>query len=208
MRMKTLLAATAFAAVASLAAASANAAIINGSFESGFSGWTVNGNAAVAGVDFANDGTQYDPVAGLLFADISGGSANEYQTLSQTFTHSGGTVSGFAAYLARDYVPYEDDSYVRIYDSLTSLVVFSQSVSTVGDYGRTPWTHFSTTLGAGSYTIEAGVRNLYDSANTPNLLLDNVSSGTPEPGTWALMLSGFFGAGAMLRRRRQVAFAA
>jgi hypothetical protein len=30
----------------------------------------------------------------------------------------------------------------------------------------------------------------------------NVTTGVPEPGTWALMIVGFMGAGAMLRRRR------
>jgi hypothetical protein len=33
------------------------------------------------------------------------------------------------------------------------------------------------------------------------------TSGAPEPAAWALMLSGFFGAGAMLRRRRAAATA-
>lgn len=36
--------------------------------------------------------------------------------------------------------------------------------------------------------------------------IDNVSvTGVPEPATWALMIAGFGGAGAMLRRRRAVA---
>jgi len=35
--------------------------------------------------------------------------------------------------------------------------------------------------------------------------IDNVSVAVPEPGTWALMIMGFGGAGAMLRRRRLVA---
>jgi hypothetical protein len=38
----------------------------------------------------------------------------------------------------------------------------------------------------------------------------SVTGAVPEPASWALMLTGFLGAGAVLRtaRRRQVAFAA
>ncbi len=32
---------------------------------------------------------------------------------------------------------------------------------------------------------------------------DGVLSSVPEPGTWAMMLVGFFGMGAVLRRRQQ-----
>ena len=34
------------------------------------------------------------------------------------------------------------------------------------------------------------------------------TGGIPEPGAWALMIVGFAGTGALLRRRRQMAFAA
>ena len=42
----------------------------------------------------------------------------------------------------------------------------------------------------------------------PMALLDNVSLTVPEPATWAMMLLGFGGIGAMIRRRRQVLVAA
>lgn len=38
--------------------------------------------------------------------------------------------------------------------------------------------------------------------------IDSVSGAVPEPGAWALMLMGFGGMGALLRRRRAAAFAA
>jgi PEP-CTERM motif len=66
-----------------------------------------------------------------------------------------------------------------------------------------PKQHYTLALGAGtgSDTITFNGRN-DPSYNT----LDNVAiaqtAGVPEPTTWALMLSGFFGAGAFLRRRR------
>ena len=37
--------------------------------------------------------------------------------------------------------------------------------------------------------------------------IDSVTGGVPEPGAWALMLTGFGGMGALLRRRRAAAFA-
>lgn len=51
------------------------------------------------------------------------------------------------------------------------------------------------------------------SVGTPNglppiALLDNVSLTVPEPATWAMMLVGFGGIGAMIRRRRQTLVAA
>ena len=42
----------------------------------------------------------------------------------------------------------------------------------------------------------------------PMALLDNVSLTVPEPATWAMMLLGFGGIGARIRRRRQVLVAA
>ena len=50
-------------------------------------------------------------------------------------------------------------------------ILFSFSVSDVGDFGDTPWTSFAYTfLIGGNYTIEAGVRNVGD----PDPLFDSV----------------------------------
>jgi hypothetical protein len=43
--------------------------------------------------------------------------------------------------------------------------------------------------------------------NFSTLVAPPVEAGVPEPATWALMIAGFGGAGAMLRRRRVAAFA-
>jgi hypothetical protein len=71
---------------------------------------------------------------------------------------------------------------------------------------------FAPTLGAGSgpysvtekYVIHADNRNGTDASTSPSIILSGVAA-VPEPATWALMIMGFGGAGAMLRgqRRRQ-----
>jgi hypothetical protein len=46
---------------------------------------------------------------------------------------------------------------------------------------------------------DQGFTGGFQSAATQSIVL---ASPTPEPGAWALMIGGFMGAGAMLRRRR------
>ena len=153
---------------------------------------------------------QYDPKEGFTFAVVSAdGQFADPDTnvtkLSQFFSTGGGRLTGFAAFSAGDYAPYLDFGYVKIFGMGLSQTLFSSGVTAVGDYGRTDWTRFGINLAAGEYTIEAGIANVGDDLQSSFLLLDDVSIGSvPEPATWALMLSGFFSLGAMLRRRRLV----
>lgn len=211
MNLRKFLTAGAIAAGMSLAAGQA-LALDNGSFETiDFSEWVVDGPAFITGDATSSLGAVYAATDGDVFARLNSGQGEGvYTTLSHNFTLLGaGTVEGDAAFLAFDYLPYDDDAYVRIFDLITSLTVFSASVGSVGDYGETGWTHFAANLGPGSYTLQAGVRNNGDNGVDSSLLLDNVSirgavAAVPEPGAWALMILGFGGAGAALRRRRMV----
>ena len=134
-----------------------------------------------------------------------------YSVLNQSFTlTSTSTIKGSAAFLAFDYDPYDDDGYVRLIGGAGGItILFASSVLTVGDYGHTDWTSFSSgPLSAGIYTIEAGVRDNVDFGGSSQLLVDGLSvtavsapGVVPEPATWALMIGGFGLAGAMLRRR-------
>lgn len=204
MRLKTLLAGTAVAIAASFAAVSANAAIVNGSFETGdMTGWS-------GGFASTNE-YGYTPTDGSYLASTYAGCGDGvYCTISQTFTTLGGLFSGDAAFLAHDYLPYNDDAFVSISDGPTQL--FFSSIGAVGDYGSSGWVHFTHTLAAGTYTVTAGVRNNGDNGFSSQILVDNFSDGSaavPEPAAWALMLTGFFGMGAVLRsNRRKAVFAA
>jgi hypothetical protein len=93
----------------------------------------------------------------------------------------------------------------------TGQLIASSFGTSVNNLSPTaPWTHVSfsfTAGGAGSLSAYVGT----SSADARGPLIDNFSLGVtpagaaPEPAGWALMIGGFGGAGAMLRRRSAVA---
>jgi PEP-CTERM motif len=190
--------------------------IVNGGFESGLTAWTANPGSLVSAVtSYQTYGPNFLPVQGQYFALLTAGAGpNTYTTLSQGFTaNAGDVISGYAFFQANDYIPYNDDGYVKIIEN--GVTLFQSNVSAVGDYGNTPWTAFSYTFnGAGSYTIEAGVRNDIDNNLSSALGLDAVAingNGTvtsPEPASMTLLVAGIAGmAGYGWRRRKQAATA-
>lgn len=206
-------------AVAALSLPARAATVTNLGFESGdLAGWTIS-DGFVSSVTSADDaiqtapfGEHFLPTGGAYFAQVTAGlDVGTYSLLSQVFTISDTfQVSGDAAFLAFDSDPYNDDAYVRIYSADTDILLFKSDVLAVGDYGHTHWTHFTSgVLGAGIYTLEAGVRNNpedLDNSYSSQLLIDSFAvvsvDAVPEPASWALMVLGFGGLGAMLRRRR------
>ena len=124
--------------------------------------------------------------------------------MSQTFTTGGGWLSGWAAFLDEDG-QYNDFAFVRVYnDDGFNSELFRSNAFSVAPLGYTPWTRFYRQLGAGTYTLEAGIGNATDNFETSYLLLDSfaVTATIPEPASWAMMILGFFGLGAALRRRQ------
>jgi hypothetical protein len=209
--------------LAPAAALAAAPPLQNGGFEDNLDHWMGDDAwIAVTDVFYQRDGSanvlRGDPGAvvlppygaqeGTFFAAISADGPfadpdSNIVTLSQTFSTTGGRLSGFAAFLSGDYAPYLDFGYVKISGMGLSKTLFSSGTAAVGAYGQTGWQTFSVDLLAGDYTFEAGVTNVGDALQASFLLLDGLSIGSvPEPSTWALMLSGFFGLGVMLRRRR------
>lgn len=207
-------------AAALMGPACAQANIVNGSFEHNFDGWTVSDDGLVfdPGGAFhldplgAPDSGEYGPVGdGYFIAKLDAGARDQPTFISQTFTTRGGVLTGSAAFLGEDFGQFDDHAFVRLLDAGSQQVLFSTtpmfsaSIGTVGDYGFTPWTlTFPLELAAGRYTLEAGVVNVGSNMRPSYLLLDDFNvAEVPEPTTWALMLTGFFGLGAMLRRQRQ-----
>jgi hypothetical protein len=212
---------SAAAALAATVAFPAGAAVIaNASFEAATPApWVSAGSGSVALVDqaFSALGTTFLPTDGGRFALLTAGADDDYQTLTQSFTLAQASLVSFdAAFLADDEVSdglgFNDDGYVCI-GLLGGIAarLFQSDINAVGDFGETPWTHVSVLLGPGTYSIEAGVRNVGDIANgyspgfDSRLIFDNVAvsaAPVPEPASWALMIAGFGLVGGALRRRR------
>ena len=190
----------------------AQASIINGSFETGdLTGWTANptGRVSVVSSYQSYSPSPFTPVDGNYFAIVTARAGEGvYTTLSQSFSAAAGdTLSGWVFFQANDYLPYNDDAFVRIVQG--NQILFSSDVSQVGDYGFTPWTFFSYTFSSsGTYTLEVGVRNVGDNAYDSELGLDGVSltsdaENLPEPSSLAVFsLAITAGAGYFGWRRR------
>lgn len=201
--------AAAFAA-AVLAAPAQAATFQNGSFEDIVSNWTADPSLVQTFTEFnhrneAGEVTYtYLPVDGLLLGVLTAPyEADTPFVISQTFTTVGGLFSGWAAFSGGDALPWNDAAFVRLVGPGGIVNLFTSDIAGVGDYGHTPWNPFSVVLAAGTYTFEAGVSNASDPFDPSFLILDGITlAEVPEPGTWALILTGFFGLGAALRRRR------
>lgn len=215
-------------AVSAIAATPASAAnlLVNGSFESGFTGWTLGGSSGdgfppvvipygvsagyplgafgeIIPADNAAGNPGFDPVGehGAYFvADL----ANP-QTLSQIINVVSGTnyTFGFDVYLpANGFANANNATFSATVGGFTfaSFAASSQPATT--------WLHFSS-AGTAGITGPVTFDFSYNSFGIPakDFVVDRVyfaptDSIVPEPGTWALMISGFGMAGAMLRRRR------
>jgi len=163
--------------------------------------------------------TDVDP----FFAYLIATGDPEPTVLYQGFTLSSRALfSGSAAFLGRDELPFNDFGWVRIYAGDSDDVIFPLAadcvlaegcvsqlfyadVAGVGDFAATPWTGFSIELGPGNYFIAAHVANgpQGDTFNPSYLAIDALRAvAVPEPATWAVLIGGFFGVGALIRRRR------
>ena len=148
---------------------------VNPGFETGdLSGWSPAGSVFVSS-NFAGHTAPY----GSNFAVLQ--AACPTSTLQQNFTASAGdVVSGQAAFVAGDYLPFNDNASVRITQG--NVILFYRDVSMVGDFGATPWIRWSYTIPtSGTYTLSGQVSNVLDCALASYLLLD--SEGGPPPDT-------------------------
>ena len=181
-------------AAAALLSTSAGAAelVSNGGFETGdFSGWTANP------VSFPMDVITNTVEQGTYAAEIAGFDYGP-NTLTQDITD----VSGQSYLLS--FWRYQDTGTPNGLDvTWNGVSVFSEVNNSLG----AGWQNFTATVtGHGVDALSFSAWN--DPAYT---YVDNISvtgGGVPEPATWAMMVMGVGGLGAMLRRRRQSALLA
>jgi hypothetical protein len=188
MRLLSILGACALSAAA-LSATGANAAnlIVNGSFETGdFTGWVAD--PVSYGMYLVTS-----PVEdGTYAAQIAGYSLQNYPQLGgpDTVTQTVGTTNG-VDYTLSFWIYQQDTGPVTFLDvTWDGTTVFS---NTWLDTGNIPYQNYTAqVVGTGSDVLQ------FISANDPGFTyLDNVSltSGVPEPATWAMMMLGFAGLG-------------
>jgi hypothetical protein len=148
----------------------------NGSFENDFSGWTQNVPPG-ATADTVMRYEDYYPVDGCFFALLKTDGPGAFNSVEQNFyANAGDTISGWAFFRTNDYLPFNDKCDVRILSGSAVLSTpFSASVSTVGNYGKTPWTNWKYTFtAAGLYTVKAEITNGIDSAVDSFMGLDAI----------------------------------
>jgi hypothetical protein len=151
--------------------------LINPNFETGnLSGWTTK--IPFGGfVHIVPSGAGFTAKVGAYFALLKTNGPGSFTTLSQSFAAApGDTISGWAFFNAGDYMPYNDNAQVQIKSGNTVLAtVFSASVATVGNFGKTPWTPWQHTVtAAGTYTVVARIANAGDSSFDSHMGLDGL----------------------------------
>lgn len=227
MNLRTIAPAFAALLAAGSLAASAQATelLVNGNFETGdFTGWTATNQAGGdqnGWIVRPNDGTSAPILAGggNFFANTEQGGPGSH-SLSQAFTATAGGLyilnfdaraddqSGQAPVgEGLDYNTQPNQHLeVNIFGPANTLVftgLFSSG-----------WAHHTFDVSnaitsSGLYSLSFGEvdNQLFFHEGLDNVSLDG-TAGVPEPTSWALMLTGFAGLGAMLRSRRRVALAA
>jgi hypothetical protein len=226
--------AAAAAALLSTSGAQAAQLFQNGSFEQSVDHWVLSDPGDTFSNDawnhfpwYDNSGApdyHWDRVDGSIMVILQPEEPDHAVEISQTFTVTRlSELSGWAAFIGRDYISgdgdldgdgvqdvppgsYNDSAFVSV-DGLDSPLFYSD-ISQVGNFGWTPWTQFHAFLEPGTYTIRIGVVNGTDDFNPSQLLADGIFVAgvpVPEPAGWAMLIGGFFGLGALARRRRAAA---
>jgi choice-of-anchor C domain-containing protein len=209
--MKKALLAAGFAVAGLLTASSAGAvAIVNGSFENASvdpgAGFTTLGNGSSAidgwivgglGIDYIGGYWQADD--GVRSIDLSGNNKGSISQLLSGLVVGGVYHVNFALAGNPDGGASTKVAVASDGGSQSQVFSFVQAGNTRTNMGWTNQTFdFVATASSANLTFSATQFDAFGPA------LDNVSiSGPiPEPTTWALMILGFGGVGAMIRRRR------
>lgn len=103
--------------------------------------------------------------------------ARQYITVS-----AGEVIQGSACFDGYDYMPYNDYAYVRIKTTYLSTIAqpWYASISMYGNYGLSGWQQWSYQFtSGGTYILEYGAANMYDTAMSPTALFD-MGEGPPK----------------------------
>jgi len=201
--------------------------LANPGFETGdFTGWTVVGNAAVVTAGWCGPIHCVNPNEGNYFAVVTAGgvsvdtldaalgvdlqAAYPGQTLTygsaiyQDVTVNAGDHLVFAwDYLANDYLPFEDPSFVTAMIPGNGQVILLSNIPAVGDNGTTGWQVFDEVANyTTTYRIGFVAFNGLDNGLSSQLAVDSPGVvGTPEPSTTVLSLAGIV---ALLVMRKRI----
>jgi parallel beta-helix repeat protein len=155
--------------------------ITNPGFDtSDYNGWTVyippGGSANVVTTHIGGMETVYSPIDGSYFSLLKTDGPGSYTTVSQTFSiNAGESISGWAAFDARDSGYWNDNACVQILQGDVVIATpWYSDVSIVGDFGDGPWEEWSwTATSSGSYDLEYRVANAGDSSVDSYALFDS-----------------------------------
>jgi choice-of-anchor C domain-containing protein len=209
--LKNTLMAAAFAAACGVAGSAGAAAFTNGSFESASvnpgSGFTTlfAGSTAITGWVVGGDSIDYiggywQPEDGARSVDLSG---NANGSIAQTFD----TVAG-QAYLVNFWLAGNPDGGPAAKIAISSadgsqLQSNTFTVTGANSHTNMGWAAYTYQFTAATNATTLSFASATNTAFGPALDNVSVSLAVPEPTSWALMLIGFGGLGAALRRQRR-----
>jgi hypothetical protein len=198
--MKKLLAVASAALALSMASGAQSAElIVNGGFEAGASPWVFSGGGVVTEADYnvCCGFTTTHPTNHI--AALGGGNQSGTFTVSQSFA----TVVG-SLYSVSYRIGAVGSQGQAVTVNFGSQFILLTLLGTT-NFGASFQTLTGSFVGSGFDTFRVSVTTFPDNTDT---VVDDVSitgaavpAGVPEPATWAMMILGFFGAGAMVRRR-------
>lgn len=107
-----------------------NASVVqNGDFENGLANWSVSRNSDFQGdpILVVTQFQNYSPTKGSSFALLRSSLENTYNRLFQAVNlKAGDRLAGSAFFKTQDYLPFDDDAYIRIVE-LDAVLFFESS---------------------------------------------------------------------------------